>query len=85
MMANRPVLEKKNEHLSVHSKVVDATLTDVDVVKMSNRAVTPGIIKPVEPLVLRAMRHSATDQYTLAPPAKQNNQRDLNKRLRMDQ
>ena len=87
MMANRPVLEKYNEHLSGPAKVVDATRTchRQNVVKMSNRAAAPGIIKPVEPLVPRTMRHSATDQYTLAPPAKQINQRDRNRRLRMEQ
>ena len=85
MMANRPVLEKYNEHLSGPAKVVDATRTHMTVVKMSKRAAAPGIIKPVEPLVPRTMRHSATDQYTLAPPAKQINQRDRNKRLRIEQ
>jgi hypothetical protein len=86
MMANRPVVEKYNEYLSGPAKVVDITHTHMTVVKMFNRAAAPsGIIKPVQPRVLRTMRHSATDQYTLAPPAKQINQRDRNKRLRMKQ
>ncbi len=86
MMANKPVLEKYNEHLSGPAKVVDATRKHMTVVKMSNRAAAPsGIIKAVEPLVPRTMRHSTTDQCTLAPPPKQINQRDLNKRLRMEQ
>jgi hypothetical protein len=86
MLANRPILEKYNEYLSRPAKVVDATHTHMTFVKMFNRAAAPsGIIKAVEPLVPRTMRHPTTDQYTLAPPAKQINQRDRNKRLRMEQ
>jgi hypothetical protein len=86
MLANRPILEKYNEYLSGPAKVVDVTYTHMTVVKMFNRAATPsGIIKDVEPLVPRTMRHPTTDQYTLDPPAKQINQRDHNKRLHMEQ
>jgi hypothetical protein len=86
MLANRPILEKYNEYLSRPAKVVDATHTHMTFVKMFNRAAAPsGIIKAVEPLVPRTMRHPTTDQYTLAPPAKQINQRDRNKPLHMEQ